>query len=83
MEFPARLLGTGETQRLRNMLITIAGIFPHLELMTPIEKPREGIIDMAASGPGTRMAPGYYHLILTLEPESSVSNLSFDHALER
>jgi len=81
IEFPARLVGTGQTQRLRNVLVTISGTFPHLESMTPIEKPREGIIDM--NGVGARYGYGseYFHLILTLAPQASVSNLGFDQAL--
>ena len=47
---PAGLVGTGRTARLRNMLITITGLFPHQELMSPLEKPREGIIDMSGAG---------------------------------
>ncbi|HEY7164692.1 MAG TPA: glycine/sarcosine/betaine reductase component B subunit [Candidatus Binatia bacterium] len=81
IDLPATLVGAGQTQRLRNVLITMAGIFPHLESMTPIEKPREGIIDM--SGVGARYGHGanYFHLILTLRPEGSVSNVAFDQAL--
>ncbi len=78
---PARLVGTGQTERLRNVLVTVAGKFPHVETMTPIEKPREGMIDM--TGVGARYSHGsdYFHLVLTLEGEPSVSNLVFDQAL--
>ena len=81
IDVPARLVGTGETQRLRNVLVTIAGSFPQPETMTPIEKPREGMIDMA--GVGARYCHGsdYFHLVLTLESDPSVSNLAFDQAL--
>ena len=78
---PARLVGTGQTERLRNVLVTIAGSFPNVEAMTPIEKPREGVIDM--TGVGARYSHGsdYFHLVLTLEGEPSLSNLTFDQAL--
>ena len=81
IDVPARLVGTGQTHRLCNMLVTIAGSFPHPEAMTPIEKPREGMIDM--TGVGARYCHGsnYFHLILTLEGDPSVSNLAFDQAL--
>ena len=46
-EGAAQLVGTGQTIRIRNLLVTIAARFPHPEAMTPIEKPREGMIDMA------------------------------------
>jgi glycine reductase complex component B subunit alpha and beta len=79
----ARLVGTGQTARLRNVLVTIAGRFPHTEAMTPIEKPREGLIDM--SGVGARYCHGsdYFHIVLTLEGEAALSNLAFDQALRR
>jgi glycine reductase complex component B subunit alpha and beta len=80
-DMPARLVGTGQTERLRNVLVTVAGKFPHVETMTPIEKPREGIIDM--TGVGARYSHGsdYFHLVLILEGEPSVSNLVFDQSL--
>lgn len=81
VDVPARLVGTGQTQRLRNMLLTIAGTFPHPEAMTPIEKPREGVIDMAGVGAQYSHGSDYFHLILTLEGERSISNLAFDQAL--
>ncbi len=81
IDVPARLVGTGQTQRLRNVLVTIAGSFPHPEAMTPIEKPREGIIDM--TGVGARYSHGsdYFHLVLTLDGEPALSNIAFDQAL--
>ena len=81
IDLPARLVGTGRTQRLRNVLVTIAGTFPHVEAMTPIEKPREGVIDMAGVGAQYSHGSDYFHLILTLEGEPSISNLAFDQAL--
>jgi len=81
IDIPARLVGTGQTERLRNVLVTLAGSFPHPEVMTPIERPREGIIDM--TGVGARYSHGsdYFHLVLTLEGEPSVSNLVFDQTI--
>jgi len=78
VDAPARLVGTGRTARLRNVLVTIAGRFPHIDAMTPIEKPREGLIDM--SGVGARYCHGsdYFHIVLTLEGEAALSNLAFD-----
>ena len=81
IDVPARLIGTGQTQRLRNVLVTIAGTFPHVEAMTPIEKPREGVIDMAGVGAQYSHGSDYFHLILTLEGEPAISNLAFDQAL--
>jgi Glycine/sarcosine/betaine reductase component B subunits len=74
-------VGTGQTERLRNVLVTIAGSFPHPEAMTPIEKPREGMIDM--TGVGARYSHGsdYFHLVLTLEGGPALSNIAFDQAL--
>jgi len=81
VDHPARLVGTGRTERLRNVLVTIAGRFPHAELLTPIEQPREGLIDM--SGIGARYCHGSdsFHVVLTLEGEAALSNLAFDQAL--
>jgi glycine reductase len=76
---PAALVGTGRTARLRNMLITVTGLFPHAEAMTPIERPREGIIDMCGAGAPYSYGAGLFHLVLTLEPEPSVSNIAFDN----
>jgi glycine reductase len=81
IDLPARLVGTGQTERLRNVLVTIVGSFPHPEAMTPIEKPREGMIDMAGVGARYCHGANYFHLILTLECDPSVSNLAFDQAL--
>jgi glycine reductase len=81
IDAPARLVGTGQTERLRNVLLTIAGTFPNPAALTPIEKPREGMIDM--TGVGARYSHGsdYFHLVLTLEGEPTLSNLGFDQAL--
>jgi len=81
IDMTARLVGTGQTERLRNVLVTVTGSFPHVETMTPIEKPREGIIDMTGVGAPYSHGSDYYHLVLTLEGEPSVSNLAFDQAL--
>ncbi len=80
-EPPTGLVGTGRTVRLRNLLVTLAGLFPHPEMMTPLERPREGIIDM--SGPGAPYSYGsnLFHLVLTLEPGAAVSNIAFDQTL--
>ncbi|HEX2930030.1 MAG TPA: glycine/sarcosine/betaine reductase component B subunit, partial [Candidatus Binatia bacterium] len=67
IDIPAGLVGTGQTVRLRNVLVTVAGSFPHPEAMTPIEKPREGLIDMAGIGARYSHGSDYFHLILTLE----------------
>ena len=78
---PAQLVGTGQTTRLKNLLVTVAARFPHPEAMTPIEKPREGMIDMAGVGAPYSYGSDYFHLILALTPDSSVSNVGFDQAL--
>ena len=75
---PAALVGTGQTVRLRNMLITITGLFPHQELMTPLERPREGIIDMGGAGAPYAYGSSLFHLVLTLEPDPALSNIAFD-----
>ena len=80
-EPPASLVGTGRTVRLRNMLITITGLFPHPELMTPLERPREGLIDMSGAGALYSYGSNLFHLVLTLEPEPVVSNMAFDQLL--
>ena len=80
-EGAAQLVGTGQTIRIRNLLVTIAARFPHLEAMTPIEKPREGMIDMTGVGAPYSYGSDYFHLILSLTPDSSVSNAGFDQAL--
>ena len=80
-EGAAQLVGTGQTARIGNLLVTIAARFPHLEAMTPIEKPREGMIDMAGVGASYSYGSDYFQLILALSPDSSVSNAAFDQAL--
>ena len=80
-EGAAQLVGAGQTIRINNLLVTIAARFPHPELMTPIEKPREGMIDMAGVGASYSYGSDYFQLILTLTPDSSVSNAAFDQAL--
>ena len=80
-EGAAQLVGTGQTTRIRNLLVTIAARFPHPEAMTPIEKPREGMIDMAGVGAPYSYGSDYFHLILALTPDSSLSNAAFDQAL--
>jgi glycine reductase len=80
---PARLVGSGQTVRIKNLLITVAGRFPDLAALTPIEKPREGIIDMAGVGAPYSFGSDYFHLVLTLAPDRGVSNAAFDDALRR
>jgi glycine reductase len=80
-EGAAQLVGTGQTIRIKNLLVTIGGRFPHLEVMTPIEKPREGMIDMTGVGAPYSYGSDYFHLNLSLAPDESVSNAAFDHAL--
>lgn len=77
----ARLAGTGQTERLRNVLVTVTGSFPHPEVMTPLERPREGLIDMTGAGAPYSHGSDYFHLVLTLNADPSVSNLAFDQAL--
>jgi glycine reductase complex component B subunit alpha and beta len=78
---PADLVGSGQTTRLKNLLVTVAGRFPHPELMTPIEKPREAIIDMAGAGAPYSYGSDHLHLVLSLNPEPSIANAVFDQAL--
>ncbi len=78
---PAQLVGTGQTLRLRNMLVTVTGQFPHTEMMTPIEKPREGVIDMSGVGALYSYGSDFFHLVVELSPDSSISNIAFDGAL--
>ncbi len=78
---PAVLVGAGQTTRIQNLLVTITGRFPHPELLTPIETPREGVIDLAGVGADYSYGSDHFHLILTLNPDPSVSNAAFDHAL--
>ena len=76
-----KLVGTGKTSRLKNLLVTVAGRFPQFESLSPIEKPREGIIDMAGVGAPYAYGSDRFHLVLTLTPDPSVSNAGFDQAL--
>jgi len=78
---PAELAGTGRTTRIDNLLVTVAGRFPHPEALTPIEKPREGIVDMTGVGADYSYGSDRFHLVLSLAPEQSVSNAAFDQAL--
>jgi sarcosine reductase len=78
---PAQLVGTGKTLRIRNLLVTVAGRFPDVEALTPIEKPREGILDMTGVGAPFSYGSDRFHLILSLTPDSSVSNATFDQSL--
>jgi glycine reductase complex component B subunit alpha and beta len=80
-EGPAQLVGTGQTTRIRNLLVTVAARFPHPEAMTPIEKPREGMIDMAGVGAPYSYGSDHFHLVLSLTPDPGVSNAAFDQAL--
>ena len=81
IDVPAQLVGTGQTVRLRNLLVTVIGQFPNTEIMTPIEKPREGIIDMAGIGAPYSYGSAFFHLIVSLDPDPSISNMAFDQAL--
>jgi glycine reductase len=78
---PAHLAGTGQTTRIDNLLVTVAGRFPHPESLTPIEMPREGILDMAGIGADYSYGSDRFHLILSLTPQPSVSNETFDQAV--
>jgi glycine reductase complex component B subunit alpha and beta len=78
---PADLVGSGQTARMRNLLVTVAARFPHAEAMTPIERPREGIIDMTGIGAPYSYGSDYFHLILSLTPDPYLSNAGFDQAL--
>ena len=75
------LAGTGRTVRIGNLLITVAGRFPHIDELTPIEKQREGILDMSGVGAPYSYGSDYFHLVLSLTADASVSNAGFDHAL--
>jgi hypothetical protein len=77
----AKLVGTGKTARLKNLLVTVAGRFPQFESLTPIEKPREGIIDLAGIGASYAYGSDRFHLVLSLTPEATISNAAFDQAL--
>ena len=78
---PAQLVGSGKTARIKNLLVTVAGRFPDFDALTPIEKPREGIIDMAGVGAPYCYGSDYFHLVLALSPDQTVSNTAFDNAL--
>ncbi len=78
---PTELVGGGRTVRLNNLLVTVTGRFPHPELMTPIEKPREGIIDLSGIGAPYCYGSDYFHLIVSLRADASLSNAAFDHAV--
>jgi glycine reductase complex component B subunit alpha and beta len=78
---PAQLVGSGQTVRIKNLLVTVVGRFPDIASLTPIEKPREGIIDMAGIGAPYCYGSDYFHLVLTLRPSPTVSNSAFDHGL--
>lgn len=73
--------GTGRTVRIANLLITVAGRFPHIDELTPIEKQREGILDMSGVGAPYSYGSDCFHLVLSLTADASVSNAGFDHAL--
>jgi glycine reductase len=78
---PVKLAGTGQTTRIADLLVTIAGRFPHADSLSPIEKPREGILDMSGVGADYSYGSDHFHLILSLTAEPSVSNVAFDQAL--
>ncbi|HEY7559656.1 MAG TPA: glycine/sarcosine/betaine reductase component B subunit [Candidatus Binatia bacterium] len=78
---PAQLVGTGRTTRIGNLLVTITGRFPQPESLTPIETPREGILDMTGVGADYSYGSDHFHLTLSLTPDPSVSNATFDQAL--
>lgn len=78
---PVELVGGGCTVRLTNLLVTVTGRFPHPELMSPIEKPREGIIDLSGIGATYSYGSDYFHLLVTPRADPSVSNAAFDQAL--
>lgn len=80
-EGPAELAGSGQTSRIANLLVTIAGRFPHFEELSPIEKQREGILDMTGVGAPYSYGSDRFHLVLSLTPDASVSNAGFDNAL--
>src|SRR5689334_12243581 len=75
------LVGTGKTARLCNLLVTVTGRFPDLTALSPIEKPREGIVDMSGVGAAYSYGSDRFHLVLSLTPEPSVSNTAFDQIL--
>ncbi len=75
------LVGTGRTARLGNLLVTVTGRFPDMAALSPIEKPREGILDMSGVGAAYSYGSDRFHLVLSLAPDPSVSNAAFDQAL--
>jgi glycine reductase complex component B subunit alpha and beta len=78
---PAQPIGTGQTARIKNLLVSVAGRFPRLDALTPIEKPREGIIDIAGVGAPYSYGSDRFQLVLSLTPDPSVSNAAFDQCL--
>jgi hypothetical protein len=72
-EGPTALVGTGKTVRIGNLLITVAGRFPHIDELTPIEKQREGILDMTGVGAPYSYGSDCFHLVLSLTPDASAS----------
>lgn len=78
---PAELVGRGQTVRIKNLLVTVTGRFPHPELLTPIEKPREGIIDLRGVGAAYSYGSDFFHLIASLSAVEPVSNAAFDQAV--
>src|SRR5258708_2155400 len=80
-EGAAELVGTGKTVRIKNLLVTVTGHFPHFDSLTPIEKPREGILDMSGIGAPYSYGSERFPLLLSLTPESSGSTGAFDQTL--
>ena len=80
-EGAAELVGSGQTVRIENLLVTVAGRFPHFDELSPIEKQREGILDMTGVGAPYCYGSDCFHLVLSLTPDASVSNAGFDQAL--
>jgi glycine reductase len=80
---PASLAGTGQTTRISNLFVTITGSFPHTELLSPIETPRDAILDLAGIGADYSYGSDSFHLILSLTPDPSVSNTAFDEAARK
>ena len=80
---PAQLVGSGQTVRIKNLLVTVVGRFPDFAALTPIEKPREGILDMAGVGAPYSYGSDRFHLVLSLTPDRSVSNAAFDQTLRQ
>ena len=80
---PAQLVGSGTTVRFKNLLVTVTGRFPDFAALSPIEKPREGIIDMAGVGAPYSYGSDFFHLVVSLTPDRSVSNAGFDQTLRQ